>query len=541
MTRRAFAALPFCVAAAAYGQNLSELLRGNRFRGDHLGAIGVTRKGTAIPALFSAGDFDYQSDKTRVLLVGGLSGSADDAEELVGAWKQFHEGGLSRTHTLCVVPLLRPDGPPASPEANRFPPDPDAYRSEIDPEAQYLWRWIGTHAPDLVIEVGSSGLASGLRESSPVGMGQVAALSVPTQYDGSFSLGEAIGASRNIPRPEHPARQEVRRRLGREPIDVSRKLAAVYGHEMENVAYQPALALIGRMRLGELDGDDRPLSDVEQMVLPFVDGTRPTLADEPSAGQIAGHLVFSDLARRSQDGRYRERALRAASFGFNADGSFKESMPPVNEMSDAVFMGCPILAEVGRLTGERKYFEMARRHLRFMLRLDVREGGLYRHSPLNEAAWGRGNGFPALGLAWTLSATPKDESLHREALAALRSHLLALLPHQDPTGAWRQVIDRPESYREFTVTAMIAFAMLRALRRGWVEPRTYGPAAERAWRAVNLRVGDDGSLIDVCTGTGKQRTLRDYYDRKAILGLDERGGAMALLAATEAAFRRREQ
>ena len=39
--------------------------------------------------------------------------------------------------------------------------------------------------------------------------------------------------------------------------------------------------------------------------------------------------------------------------------------------------------------------------------------------------------------------------------------------------------------------------------------------------------------MNVCAGTGKQRTLKDYLDRPAIDGRDERGGAMGLLFATE--------
>jgi hypothetical protein len=50
---------------------------------------------------------------------------------------------------------------------------------------------------------------------------------------------------------------------------------------------------------------------------------------------------------------------------------------------------------------------------------------------------------------------------------------------------------------------------------------------------VNVRVASDGTLFDVCTGTGKQKSERDYYERPAIWGKDDRGGAMALLFATE--------
>jgi unsaturated rhamnogalacturonyl hydrolase len=41
--------------------------------------------------------------------------------------------------------------------------------------------------------------------------------------------------------------------------------------------------------------------------------------------------------------------------------------------------------------------------------------------------------------------------------------------------------------------------------------------------------------MDVCESTGKQKSKADYLRRAAILGTDPRGGAMALLFATEMA------
>ncbi len=44
------------------------------------------------------------------------------------------------------------------------------------------------------------------------------------------------------------------------------------------------------------------------------------------------------------------------------------------------------------------------------------------------------------------------------------------------------------------------------------------------------RIGSGAAtLYNVCESTGKQKTLEAYYCRKAILGPDPRGGAMALL------------
>ena len=53
--------------------------------------------------------------------------------------------------------------------------------------------------------------------------------------------------------------------------------------------------------------------------------------------------------------------------------------------------------------------------------------------------------------------------------------------------------------------------------------------------SVKQRTGPDGMLLDVCESTNKQRTLEDYLRRAAIAGRDPRGGAMAMIFATEMA------
>ncbi|HET9321427.1 MAG TPA: glycoside hydrolase family 88 protein, partial [Bryobacteraceae bacterium] len=204
-----------------------------------------------------------------------------------------------------------------------------------------------------------------------------------------------------------------------------------------------------------------------------------------------------------------------------------------DEMSDSVFMACPILSSAGKLTGQSKYFDMAARHLSFMQKLCLRPDGLYRHSPLNEAAWGRGNAFPALGLAWTLSYFPREHPEFGRMLRAFQDHMATLARLQDDEGMWREVIDQRGSYNEYSATAMIATAMLRGIQYGWLDSAAYQPRVDRAWRAILARTGADGRLMDVCESTGKQKFLKDYLHRAAILDRDARGGAMALLFATE--------
>jgi len=107
-----------------------------------------------------------------------------------------------------------------------------------------------------------------------------------------------------------------------------------------------------------------------------------------------------------------------------------------------------------------------------------------------------------------------------------------LLAQQVADGMWRQVVDEPGSYRELTVTAMVLTAMARGVRLGWLDG-SYRPAIERGWRGLLARIAEDGTVMDVCTGTGSGPTKQYYLDRAGITGADDRGGAMALTAAIE--------
>jgi unsaturated rhamnogalacturonyl hydrolase len=118
-------------------------------------------------------------------------------------------------------------------------------------------------------------------------------------------------------------------------------------------------------------------------------------------------------------------------------------------------------------------------------------------------------------------------------LRSFRNLMAALLPLQNANGMWRNVVDHPGAFAEYSGTAMIGFALQRGLERGWIRGRNYQQAVQRAWQAVNARTSDTGSLVDVCESTANLTTLQQYLDRTAILGNDPRGGAMALLFATE--------
>ena len=85
----------------------------------------------------------------------------------------------------------------------------------------------------------------------------------------------------------------------------------------------------------------------------------------------------------------------------------------------------------------------------------------------------------------------------------------------------------------FMFTAMTAAATARGVRMGWIDGTEFMPVIEDGWRAVAARVGRDGTVRDVGSGTGAQPSRAYYLERPVVDGADDRGGAMALLAALE--------
>jgi len=470
--------------------------------------IGLATSGARIDAVAVPA---RTSSAPTVVLVGGLHGDDASAAAVRAAVADYEQRGR-RAVNLLAVPLANPDG-----AALAFPPQGVGYREHA--ESHVLWRWLGAQAPDLVLVTGDadSGLIEALSTQKVADMGLIPA----RHWSGKIAdLSALRGGSE-----KSEAHAELDRRRGLAPRQFAEALAVHYGHDFDQPWYINAIALIARARLGDTQ-------DVQRIVEPYLNGSKDSLA-HPSELVLGGHIVFTELARRTGDPRYIAMVRKVGDLGFDASGQMLEAMPYNGEFSDAVFMGTVIVAQAGALTGETRYFDLADRHLRFMEKLDLRPDGLYRHQPATDAAWGRGNAFAALGLALVVSELPREHPGYAHALQSYRALMAALLPFQTRDGLWRNVIDHPGAYPEYSATAMIGFAMQHGLDNGWIEGPQYRQAVERAWLAIKSRTSSSGSFIDVCESTARMTSLEQYLQRAAILGPDARGGAMAMLFATE--------
>jgi unsaturated rhamnogalacturonyl hydrolase len=451
-----------------------------------------------------------EADAPDILVIGGFSGERASTNVVMTGYDAYANEGENFLN-VTYMPAVNPDA-----ETLVFPPTGNAYAENWTSWA--LWQWIGTHAPDAVVIVGGDvqNLGPALREGIH-GLGPIPTFELSYENE----LIEAMRGRKNV--PASAAKQALAARRARTPEVVANGLAEVYGQELGALTYIPGMALIGRLRLGHV-------AEVEAIVAPQLDSIEQMSIN--NSLQIAGHLLFAELAERTQNPRYLALAQRAADLGFDADGQPLEAMPFHGDYSDAFFMATPLLAKVGKLTGETRYFDLILRHVDFLQAQLARDDGLYNHWPRADAAWGRGNAFVALGLALTLSDTPAEHPAHARMLELFSALATTLLQHQDVDGMWHNVINMPGSWAELSATAMIATAMQRGAREGWI-PEFFDGVADRAWEGVVARTDDSFGFIDVCESTPGQESLDAYLNRRALSGPDDRAGGMMLYFATE--------
>ena len=528
-------------------------------------AAGTTRDDVPLLTLENGSPFDPSRPERRLVLVGGLNGGAADARIVLDAVRWFKAEAPESERARWLVSALPQalanagtgDGVAAGAGAGAggmpatFPPLDGFFDDPDRPESRYVWRWATYQAPDLVVEVRageqlqvrfrSTGSPASSRElpagsltaaladaANHTGLGPVDTMFVTAGVnEGAAVMREVLRLAEESPSRRSPLRAALERRMAREPLDVARLLARRYPGTA-SISYIPALAWVHTLRLAEMDGDAALRASVLEDVRPWLSGARPLLGDRVSFAALAGTMIFSDLA--ASPGADRDAAAWLAAEGVALAAA--ETAPGVprhaSGWSDDFYLGTIAAVRAGNA-------EALAAAVRLVTTTAARlqqPSGLFHHDADAPTAWGRGNGFGALGLAELLTVLPPEHPERDAVLDIHRLHLAGLRAHQAADGMWHQIVDVPGSYRETSVTAMTLTAMARGLRLGWLD-ESYRPVVDRAWRALLVHVLEDGGLVDVCFSTGAGPTRRHYLDRPAVNGADDRGGAMVLGAALE--------
>jgi rhamnogalacturonyl hydrolase YesR len=566
--------------APAAADPVAETLRGLPLAGLPVrqDVAGLTASGRPLRVLEPHGNLD--PSRPRLVLIGGLDGSVESREAVLGVLRWwFADPAAERLRQgwhLAALPCARPDvcGSDAVPGTGApaliFPPGGPFFDGKQDGTPHAVWRWTTMQGPSLVVEVRvgwpraweANELARSLvPDPAPATPGSLAA-ALGSATDGP-ARSARVPAVRLTARPSvlrdvfielldgavgvvSPQRIALQGRVARRPLDVARMLALKYPGD-PGMSYIPALSWSGALKVAELTGEPRYRTKPQTEMAPFLSGQTPAVAEPYLLTSLAGHLAFADLAAHTGDAKAAALAQNAADFMLGqgagptdqgAGAGVQGSGAPIGirfrrGWTDDMFMATSVLARVAALTGDDRYAAPVGRLLTGYATDLQRPDGLFVHAKDGPHAWGRGNGFAAFGLMDALTHLPAAWSDRARVLQSYRALMNGLVAHQAPDGMWRQVVDEPGSYREFTVTAMVLTAMARGVRLGWIDAATFRPVVDRAWRGLLQRIAEDGTLMDVCTGTGSGPTKEYYLNRAGLTGADDRGGAMGLTAAIE--------
>ena len=198
---------------------------------------------------------------------------------------------------------------------------------------------------------------------------------------------------------------------------------------------------------------------------------------------------------------------------------------------DDMYMITILQAQAYNATGDTVYIGRAAREMVAYLDELQKPNGLFHHDDNVPIFWGRGNGWMAAGMTELLMALPENHPTRPRIMDGFQKMMATLLGYQDADGMWHQIVDDPNAWKETSCTGMFTFAFITGVKNGWLDAKTYTPAARKGWIALCSYINEDGDVTDICEGTNKKNDYQYYLDRRKKTG-DLHGQAPVLWCAS---------
>jgi unsaturated rhamnogalacturonyl hydrolase len=173
---------------------------------------------------------------------------------------------------------------------------------------------------------------------------------------------------------------------------------------------------------------------------------------------------------------------------------------------DALFMAPPVLAELSKATGDRRYLAYLDREwsITSAVLYDPAQHLFYRDASfLNQHEqngknifWSRGNGWVMAGLVRVLEYMPKSDALRSKYVHQLQEMAAAVAPLQGNDGLWRPGLLDADAYRlpENSGSAFITYALAYGVQEHILDRKRYLPVVHKAWAGLLSHIYEDGRL-----------------------------------------------
>ena len=297
------------------------------------------------------------------------------------------------------------------------------------------------------------------------------------------------------------------------------------------INYPESVTWYGALTFAQLSGDRELSSRLIQRFDPLFDDTDFKFIPEPKHVDLTVFgAVPLEIYMETRQRKYLDLGRELADKQW-ADPAPDGLTGPTRYWIDDMYMITLVQVQAYRATGDARYLDRAALEMSAYLDKLQQPNGLFYHAPNAPFFWGRGNGRVAAGMTELLLSLPQSHPRRARILEGYRRMMASLLNCQAKDGMWRQLLDHPEAWPETSSTGMFTFAMIAGVKNGWLDKKTYAPAARKGWLALIPYLEPNGDLRNVCEGTGKKNDLNYYLTRARNTG-DLHGQAPILWSAS---------
>jgi unsaturated rhamnogalacturonyl hydrolase len=281
------------------------------------------------------------------------------------------------------------------------------------------------------------------------------------------------------------------------------------------VHYAEVLTGYGALKFTGLIKDSNTMAEIITRYDRVIAENIPNTANHIDAN-VYGVLPL-EIYLQTNDRKYLTQGLAFA------DGQWENPLPDgltsqTRYWIDDIYMiGC-LQVQAFRVTGNKIYLERAALEIDSYIQKLQQPNGLFFHGSEAPFFWGRGNGWVAAGFAELLTVLPENNPHYSSILNAYKKMMKTLAENQSDDGMWCQLIDKPESFKETSSTAMFGFAMAVGVKKGILPEEPYTTAFVKAWNSLTGYLDEDGKMGEVCVGTGQSNDISYYLTRPRSTG-----------------------
>jgi unsaturated rhamnogalacturonyl hydrolase len=282
---------------------------------------------------------------------------------------------------------------------------------------------------------------------------------------------------------------------------LARKLEVEQG-KRQYVIYPEVCAWYGSLTVAQLTNDRGLRTRLIEKFGPLIGDHAKWISPDPHVDYRVFGVVPLEIYMQTKETKYLDIGKGLADKQWEKttpDGITSEARYWIDDM----FMITAVEVQAYRATRDGKYLDRAALTMAAYLDKLQQPNGLFFHAADSPFYWGRGNGWVAAGMAELLRSLPKNHPRRARILDGYKKMMASLLKFQGEDGLWRQLIDHPESWAETSSTGMFTFAMVTGVKNGWLDGKTYGPAARKAWLGLVKHIDSEANVRDVCVGTNK--------------------------------------